>query len=323
MKKLLLFVVLLSLFSCKKQEETLPCFYYWKTIFKLSSTEKEFLRSKKIPKLYVRYFDVKLLDGKPMPVSPIYFKDKNVSPEVIPVVFIKNEVFLSKKTDVKDLAHKITVLMQQINSTSHLPNKEMQIDCDWTLESKESFMQFLVVLKKEYSKTISATIRLHQIKYLETTKVPPVDYGVLMFYNMGTLQANGSNSIYDKEIALQYLPSLSKYPLKMKLALPIFSWVIHSRNNQIVQLISKTSMESFKNNPTFESDGNGFRVSQNILFHGHFFKEGDRLHWEAISEEQLEEMRTLVAKYRENISSEIIYYDLDEFNIKKYPNAFF
>lgn len=322
MKKSFLLIVLTVLFSCTPNDTPTSSFYYWKTVFQLTPLEKNFLQKHPKTSLYVRYFDVKLIDGQPFPVAPIYFREKKIASNIIPVVFIKNEVFLSKELHIEGLADKIVSLVQQINTKNHMFNQEIQIDCDWSLESKDRFMGFLKVLKRKYDKTISATIRLHQIKYFRDTKVPPVDYGVLMFYNMGKLQNQESNSIYDAKVAEQYLPSLAKYPLPLKAAFPIFSWIKHSRNNQIVQLISKTNADIFKNNPNFEAKENGFLVKQNVLFHSHFFKEGDQIIPESISESDLHEMQELLSKYQKDIVASVIYYDFDEFNIKKYPNVF-
>ncbi|RXR17851.1 hypothetical protein EQG63_10230 [Flavobacterium amnicola] len=280
------------------------------------------MNQNKVTKLYVRYFDVGLKNGIPMPLAPIFFKEKKIDQTIIPVIFIKNEVFLSQKLNEVDLATKIIGLINQINQVNTIQTSEIQIDCDWSLASRDRYLTFLKSLKEKWTKTISATIRLHQIKYFNQTKVPPVDYGVLMFYNMGKLSANGANSIYDKKVALQYLPALKNYPLQLKVALPIFSWMVHSRNDQIVNLISKTSRDDFRNNPTFEVKNNTISVKENGLFKGFFFKKGDKLHLEEITESNLQEIKALLYDYMDKEPQEIIYYDLDENNLKKYQNEF-
>ena len=99
--------------------------------------------------------------------------------------------------------------------------KEIQIDCDWTDSTRNRFFRFTRTLGKlahaEHS-LISATIRLHQIKYFERTGIPPVDRGVLMFYNMGKLAAASErSSIFNTEDAEKYTSRLSQYPLPMDL----------------------------------------------------------------------------------------------------------
>jgi len=322
MKKAFLLISFIILLSCKDSEKPSVSFYYWKTIFQLSKNEKNVVRDAHVDKLYVRYFDVKNIQNKPFPVAPIHFRERPASSQIIPVVFIKNEVFLSKAINVSDLSLKIIGLIRQINQANQLTNSEIQIDCDWSLESRDTFISFLKVLKANYHKTISTTIRLHQVKYFTQTKVPPVDYGVLMFYNMGKLKATSSKAIYDKQIALQYLPALKNYPLPLKVALPIFSWIVHSRKGQVVNLISKTAIDTFRKNPNFTPEEKGLTVNKDVLCRGFFFKKGDQLYGEEISGTDLEEMKAMLKDYTAKPIKEFIYYDLDEFNTNKYQNEF-
>ena len=320
MRRLLL-LLSIFFFSCTEEKNPAVSFYYWKTKFSLSKEENEALTSNEVNKIYVRYFDVTLQNNQPFPVAPIHFVAKKVSQEIIPVVFIKNEVFLSKRIDLEDLTAKVLLLINQIDKANNFHSKEIQIDCDWSLESREKYMQFLSLVKKDCVKKLSTTIRLHQIKYFEQTKVPPVDYGVLMFYNMGKLSSEEkSNSIYDKKIALNYIYSLKKYPLKLKIALPIFSWWVHSSNNKILNLISNLNVEDFENNPNFELEDNVVYVKKNILFKGFYFSQGDELKLEQIQNDDLEEMIDLLSDKLDYTPEEIIFYDLNTNNIKDFPN---
>jgi len=54
--------------------------------------------------------------------------------------------------------------------------------------------------------------------------VPPVDKGLLMFYNMGKISPdlNARNSIYNRADAEAYLESLPNYRLSLDVALPVF-----------------------------------------------------------------------------------------------------
>ncbi len=74
---------------------------------------------------------------------------------------------------------------------------------------------------------LSATIRLHQVKYFETTGVPPVKSGMLMFYNTGDLEnPSEENSILNIETAELYLSGLEDYPMQLDIVLPLFSWAV-------------------------------------------------------------------------------------------------
>lgn len=315
---------LVLVLSCEKKQSPDVSFYYWKTVFQLSEPEKETLSKNEVKKLYVRYFDVALVNNEPFPIAPVRFGIRPKNYQIIPVVFIKNEVFLSKTIHLENLVTHVLKLITQIDKTNAIQNTEIQIDCDWSLKSRDNFMEFLRILKSKYHKTISATIRLHQVKYFKETKIPPVDYGVLMFYNMGKLGDKESNSIYDAAIAKRYLPSLKNYPLKLNVALPVFSWIVHTRNTKIVNLISKVEAEKFKENPNFEFIKEDLvQVKKNTLSEGFFFQEGDELKMETVTPEDLKEMVGLLHTYLPQKPDEIIYYDLDNNNIKRFQNECF
>ena len=70
---------------------------------------------------------------------------------------------------------------------------------------------------------LSATIRLHQLKFIGESGIPPVDKGLLMCYNMGDLhRLRISNSILETAELKKYIKQLSVYPLKLDVAfLPV------------------------------------------------------------------------------------------------------
>lgn len=231
---------------------------------------------------------------------------------------------LDKKLNVLDLAKKTNSFIGQINSKNKITIQEIQIDCDWTLESKDNYMRFIEAFKKVSNKKLSATIRLHQIKYFKKTEIPKVDRGVLMYYNMGKIAVDSLNSIYDSDIANRYLKSLKNYPLPFDIALPVYSWGIHIRDGKIIGLRNKIDVNNLKNNSSFVLTKNKwFTVINSNFNQGIFYKKNDQIKIESISEIDLLEMAN---NLDENISQnpkEIIFYDLDEFNFKKYEEGFF
>ncbi|WP_348823988.1 hypothetical protein [Flavobacterium aestuarii] len=327
MKKIILLgIVFCFFFSCQKQEQPVVSFYYWKTIFRLSPKEKTCVNTNQVKRIYIRYFDIDLSPKtqKPYPRTPIRFDDKTADFEVIPVVYIKNKVMLDKKTDVIDLAKKTDNFIQQINSKNNIDIEEIQIDCDWTLESKEKYLRFIDALKKISNKKLSATIRLHQIKYFKKTRIPNVERGVLMYYNMGTIATDSLNSIYDRNIAKRYLSSLKNYPLPINIALPMYSWGIHIRDGKIIGLRNKIGTADLKNNSSFIPANNNWFICKNSIFIGGiFFKENDKIKLETISQNDLLEMADDLEENIEQNPKEIIFYDLDEFNLKNYEKNIF
>jgi hypothetical protein len=327
LKKLFLFgFIICFFFSCQQKEKPTISFYYWKTIFRLSPKEKSTLSTNQVKRLYIRYFDIDLSPQtqKPYPKSPIRFEDTALNFEVIPVVYIKNKVMLDPKLNVSDLAQKTNSFIQQINTKNNISIQEIQIDCDWTLNSKDNYLRFIEAFKKVSNKKLSATIRLHQIKYFQKTKIPNVDRGVLMYYNMGKIAPDSLNSIYDRNIANRYLSSLKNYPLPIDIALPIYSWGIHIRDGKIIGLRSKIDVNNLKINSSFVlTKNNWFTVANSNFTDGVYYKVNDLLKPETITSADLLEMANDLEENSVQNPKEIIFYDLDEFNIKNYDTAFF
>lgn len=301
-------------------------FYYWKTIFKFSKTEKETLDQNKVTKLYLRYFDIGLHPESkiPIPISPIRFEENPKEYQIVPVVFIQNKVMLQKHLDVNNLAKKTFDFIAQINSKNKISCQEIQIDCDWSLESKDNYLKFIAVFKKLSTKKLSATIRLHQVKYFKKTKIPNVDSGVLMYYNMGSIASDSLNSIYDQKVAARYLKSLKRYPLHLDFAFPIYSWAIHIRNNKVIGLRSKINSAELEKDQNFEKTSPiFFRVKQSNYKNGVFYEENDLLKIEEIKAKDLKEMAEDLEENLVEKPKEIIFYDLDEFNLNNYEKNTF
>lgn len=312
--------------ACQQPEQPVISFYYWKTIFKLSALEKSTLKENKVKKLYIRYFDIDWNEklNQAFPQNPIHFKSNHKEFAIVPVVYIKNNVFLNKKIDVLDLAQKTNDFIEQINAKNHISCQEIQIDCDWSLSSQDNYLKFMDCFYKISGKIVSATIRLHQIKYFKKTKIPKVDKGVLMYYNMGQIAPDSFNSIYDKNSAHRYLASLKKYPLALNMALPIYSWAVHIREGKVWGLKNKIDLAGFKKDVNFRLlSPRWLQVMGSNYRDGTFYKKGDLLKFEGITKNDLLEMATDLEANASKKPAEIIFYDLDEFNIKKYEKNIF
>jgi hypothetical protein len=102
--------------------------------------------------------------------------------------------------------------------------KEILIDCDWTKGTKEKYFSFLEKLRSimpEYH--FAATLRLWQYKNREDSGIPPVDRCLLMCYNLqNPTKYDSENSICSIGEMKKYVGP-EKYPLKMDVALPVFS----------------------------------------------------------------------------------------------------
>ena len=116
-KSIAYLIIFLFLVSCEKKQEPIALAgYYWKTNYKLSDTEQQFLDENAIHKIYIRYFDIGIKNEQAIPIEPIDFKDKTyLSFEIVPVVYIKNEVFAEKVEMPEVLAEKTADYINQIN----------------------------------------------------------------------------------------------------------------------------------------------------------------------------------------------------------------
>jgi hypothetical protein len=314
-------VFFLLLLSCgRKTNAPAISFYHWKSKFSLSASEKRCLQNNSCKKLYVKYFDVVNENG-PVPVAKVDLENLPDC-EIIPVVYVSNAVFAQEEADPTDLADKVLKLISGINTSSEALVHEVQFDCDWTQKTKEKYFEFLRTTKKMFSGKISATIRLHQIKYREKTGVPPVDEGILMYYNMGKISGAENNSIYDKKIAAGYERSLKDYPLKLNLALPLFSWGIQVRDERVICLLDKMGKKNFLNDSNFVPvQDNVFIVKNGCFKSRHYFEKNDRIKIESVTEESLNEIGSELS--RRFIPGEIIFYDLDSINLRRYDENIF
>lgn len=316
-----------SLFSCKKNV-TETSFYYWKTKFKLSKTEKSTLQELNVRSLYIRFFDVDLdkVSGKPIPVGVVERIDSiPESEKIIPVVFITNRTFLNlSKEEVLLLTKNILTKINSLKSNY----SELQFDCDWSGKTKENYFLFLKEVKKLISKDVklTCTIRLHQAKYALRSGIPPVDRGTLMFYNMGDLHdPNESNSIYNLKNANKYTAFIKDYKLPLDVALPVFRWYVHYRNNTVIGLISKKDRPKTNNTIHFSQIeiNTKFNVRTQFLENGIFYRANDILKLETLNDQQLIEAAELVNENLKKEDRKIVFYDLDEENINQYDKETF
>ncbi len=312
MKKVL--ILFLVLFYCKQKEIELS-FYFWKSNFYLSEIEKKTLIELNSKKIFIKFFDVDKESEEIIPKAILTSFDKLENNfQFVPVIYITNRTWNNlEKEKIKDLCEKIYKKIHLIAKEKKF--NEIQFDSDWSKKTKDNFFYFLEEFKKFNSNyKISTTIRLHQVKYFHITGIPPVNEGYLMFYNMGKLNLS-SNSILNETDYLNYTDSLKKYPLKLNLILPIYSWLIHTRNDKIENLIRwQNVLELYKEN--FVQDKNNFEVKKDFIYEGIFFKERDVLKLESINEIDLLKACEVLTKKIRNWN-QILFFDLDESNLNR------
>ena len=220
----------------KKQTATRSV-YYWSTVFDINTSKKEFIKEHRINKIYLRFFDVvEDNNNTPAPNATVMFKTsvpRNI--EIVPVVYIMNNCM---KGNIHILAERILTRIEKMCDTNDVRGvKEIQIDCDWTDRTRNSFFAFIRCLKKMANSKgikVSCTIRLHQLSQTE----PPADKGILMMYNTGDFtKLDCQKPILDTKDVLPYIKGISNYKLPLATAYPIFGWKILFREKQYVGII--------------------------------------------------------------------------------------
>jgi hypothetical protein len=309
--------VLLSATSCRKPGNSTTAFYYWKTGFSLNEQQTDLLKQTG-NNAYIRFFDVSWNDKeqRAYPNAVVQLNNPPVSLNIIPVIYITNKTFENiTDTAVTTLAAHCNKLINELAGEKKISYTKVQVDCDWSLSTRVKYFSFLAAFKKLNQKQLEATIRLHQVKFKDRTGVPPVDRGVLMFYNMGKLNAglHQPNSIYNEEDADKYVDYLNTYPLKLDIALPLFSWAIHIRDGRVIQVYGKIRQKQLADQAHFQPvEGRAnYRAKTSFFLEGIYIKQNDIFKLEETDSNILDAAAKQLAKHLpKQKHTTIIYYEL-------------
>ena len=219
--------------------------YHWKTLFNPSAEELAFIQRHDIGRLYVRMFDVALLENNqgvivPAPIATTRFKAPiPEGVEVIPTTYITLDALKAMRGDEAYYAEVIVdrlMAMASYNECGAI--KEVQFDCDWTPSTTDIYYtlcNYAEAYLESMATDLSITVRLHQ---LDDGHAPKADRGVLMLYNTGAVKSfKTRNSILDITDIKPYL-SNARYPLPLDFAYPTFSWGVLFRNGVFQGLVN-------------------------------------------------------------------------------------
>jgi hypothetical protein len=304
-------------------------FYYWRTTFRLAPAEHRALAELGVSRLYVRAFDVEwsAAESAPSMIGKIVPADGARVPagiEIVPVVFLRDEVLRHAEQGGAALAAAVWAevrrRMQLLGAEPH----ELQLDCDWTDTTRDAFFELLARLRAASKLPLGATIRLHQIKYRERTGVPPVERGMLMFYNMGRFSADpGARAIFDPESAARYLARVPEYPLPLDVALPIWSWTVHLRDDRVEGLLQSTDPDELAALPFLtRAAPDRYVAAQSAFLHGTLIREGDVLKIEVTGPaEALAAARQIAPHLAPSQGRTVSLFDLSERNLARHAPA--
>ncbi len=256
-------------------------FYFWTT-------------KCKIPKNFSFKAYIKILDiGYDSKLRIIKTKC-NYKKDFTPVIYIDNKVL--KRYSYKKLLNIITKYTKNY--------KKLQFDCDWTLQTKDKYFKLLQGFKDKY---LTTTIRLHQIKYFKKSGIPPVQRGILMFYNMSDfLDIHTKNYILDLNKAKPYFKDF-KYPLPLDIALPIYSQATIIRLGKVVGLIEGVTKDELKRD-FIKIKNNFFKSTKNHYFHSRIIYKNDLIRLDMVYIKDLKKsIRFLKSKLKQPINNIIFF----------------
>ena len=267
-------------------------------------------------------------NGNPAPVSPIVFKSHLPDTlRIVPVVFIVNDILKNMDTtQLKILSgHIIHYIDSKIQQAGKKDYTELQIDCDWTMTTRDNYFFLLNQISKTTAarhQTLSSTLRLHQLKNQSSSGIPPVGRVMLMCYNMGNLRKYGNqNSILELSELKKYLgQNLSDYPLAVDIGLPLFSWAVAFRNKQYSGISKKLNYTLLNDENQFKFIGkNLYRAIIDLPEYG--LLNGDEIRWETVSDNDLNQAAAYISPFLKTDSLTVIYFHLDNDLINTYPYA--
>lgn len=322
MRKISILVVIAFLFTACKPEFTVhPAFYFWRTQYENQKVETEYLNHFKSKFMYVRIMDVDLNPDtqEPVPVSPVNFNDSLPNKiGIVPVVYIVNNVFNNlNENENKLLANRVAKFVDaKVKQSGKKDYQELQIDCDWTQTTRDKYFSFLNLLQQTSllkGKEISATLRLHQVKNLASSGIPPVKKVMLMCYNMGNLRKDGEqNSILDMNEMETYLKGrLEKYPLKIDVALPLFSWAVVFRKQQYAGISKRINKTILTNKKFFSKRENTILYDLLMDYPEAGLKKNDVIRWEETTSADLLLASNFLSRYLKPEERNLVFYHLD------------
>lgn len=315
--------------------EEMPSVYYWKTVLDHDPYEYSFIRRHGVGRIYLRMFDVvadshaMTDDERTVPNASVridtptyrFMKDSMADLEFVPVVFITLDALKEMKGRESALASNIVQRARNMVSYNSLPNvRELQLDCDWTPSTEESFFALCDSVKGSIGRhqlpwRLSSTIRLHQL----ARRVPPVDNGVLMVYNTGSFSdPDAANSIIDVKDVAPYMRYLSSYGLHLDVAYPTYSWQLLFRKRQFVGLLNGLNLAD-TTRFTCKKE-HIFMIRRDLPHNGSILRKGDMIRQERSEFADIARVRAMIEERLAERPHSNILYHLDSNNLLKYSS---
>lgn len=262
-----------------------------------------------------------------------YMEPEKDSLEYIPVIYIANAVLKNMAAADRKTYARI-FLQNALRIETFIPKKvmEIQIDCDWTAQTREAYFELLHHMKYWLPKhTFSVTLRLYPYKYRKELGIPPVHRAMLMLYNTGkATDLKEKNSLFNPNTVGTYLRR-KDYPLPLDFAVPAFSWSLVYRGGKLIK--------AFTNNIVAEMNAEQQRypeytdtIAINQLsphtwlvtqrpagFNNYGLQAGDVLKVESCGVNELKQAVWFIRQFPYDPKATISIFDLDMVELSKIP----
>lgn len=324
----LCFLVAACQSETRQKAKLIPAFYHWKATFNLTASDRATMNALEVKTLYIRFFDVDwdTVRQAAVPKAITRFRQRpQAGMRVVPVVYITNRTVASlRAANVPELARNLTQKIKQLAGKQDIRFNEIQLDCDWTQTTRKTYFNLLTAISREAGVPLSATIRLHQVKFAAQTGVPPVARGMLMAYNTGDWkQPDTRNSILDGRDLRAYTDYLPGYPLPLDLALPLFRWTVVYRNGRFLTLLNNIDRAQVRAVPGLEPQADPARyvATRDTVALGVNLRRGDLLRTEACPLPALKAASDLLLTQLTEQKLTFTFYHLDSTVLHPYPHA--
>jgi hypothetical protein len=323
LKSICFLAFLIFFSSCEKpnSHHVTPAFYYWKTKVEINDFEQKYLDSSQ--KIYIKFFDVDLVEKQLKTKATVIFKTIPKQ-AIVPTVFITNRSLIGRSaTEIDTLAKHTALKINGLAIQNNIKFNEVQFDCDWSQQTQLRYFRFLKQVKTYFPKQlISATIRLHQVKFPSITGIPPVDRGMLMCYNMDDWKkVSTKNSIFNPKVLEKYADKIQEYPLPLDLAMPLFHWAILYRNDRFLGFFNQLDAQKLKSFDFVDSKNKSiFEVNKDTNALGFSLRKRDVFRAESIDFQTLEQGTKYVLDRIKNKDLTLSFYHLDSLTLQPFSH---
>jgi hypothetical protein len=320
-----------TVIGCKTETKVTKGFYYWQSGYSSNENENQKLfQELGGERLYLKMFEVTYSDNEgAIPIGKTRIKLKNSymnEAEIVPCVFIENDV-LHKLAELKldELADNIVFLVNKFmdenifeQDAKNKMYRELQIDCDWSVSTKEAYFYLLKSIKEKANKEISCTMRLYPYKYRDEMGSPPVDRIMLLCYNLLNPKFNtDKNTILELDELKKYIDFKSNYPVPVDVALPVYSSGYRFEQQQFGGVFHAVPKEFEAFAIPMEMDLH-YLIPNDTSLNYTYFHKGEKIKVERVSEAVLIEAARVLSNHFNQSEMNVALYHLDHEELNQY-----